>query len=478
MGNQLHDLGSYKEQFKKRILNDTIDCEKIISDEASNKNNIKITKRIRNAASSAGGKKKILKLITMLLLVSCICVSFSGCLFWEKEDTQYEKTQTPNEEAADIKAQESKETASDELKEEVSGLSEEETVEKIMQEMTLSDMVYQMLFVRPEAITGVGQAIQAGSQTKEGLANYPVGGIAYFAQNFQNREQTKEMIKNTKSYSKIPLFISVDEEGGRVSRLGANSQMGITKHPPMLEIGNTKDSQKAYEVGKTLAKELKELGFNMDFAPITDVLVETKTNEIGDRSFGSDPQIVAQMVRSEVTAMQKNGISATLKHFPGHASAGENSHYKATVSTRTLEQFKSTEFIPFIAGIDAGADFVMVSHMILINATEEKVPSSISKEIITDLLKNELGFKGIIITDSFEMGGIKSEDKNKQLEENVKNAVKAIEAGADMILMPMNMKATHDGIVAAVKSGEISAERIKESVRKIISLKVKKGMFE
>jgi len=154
--------------------------------------------------------------------------------------------------------------------EDKSKLTNEEIVEKIMSDMTLDEMIYQMMFVTPESITNVGQVIAAGNATKTALNNYPVGGLVYFADNFQSREQTSEMIKNTQEYSKIPLFIGVDEEGGQVSRLGSNPAMGITKQPPMREIGDTKDASKAYEVGKTLANDLLELGFNVDFAPDSD----------------------------------------------------------------------------------------------------------------------------------------------------------------------------------------------------------------
>ena len=342
-------------------------------------------------------------------------------------------------------------------------------VDEIMQGMSLSDMVYQMMFVTPESITGVGTVVRAGDATKAALEKYPVGGIVYFAQNFESREQTSEMIKATQGYSKIPLFISVDEEGGRVARLGQNLAMGTTKLPPMKEIGDTKDPQKAYEAGETLAKELKAHGFNMDFAPDADVLINENNTEIGDRSFGSDPENVAVMVENIVKGMENGGLSATLKHFPGHGSTYLNSHSGYSESERTLEELRNSEFLPFISGIEAGADFVMISHMTLVNATEEKVPCSVSKEVITDWLINELGYQGIIITDSFSMGAITEKYTPGEA------AVKAIKAGADMILMTPDLEGAHDEVIKAVESGEISTERIESSVRKILQVKAKMG---
>lgn len=344
-------------------------------------------------------------------------------------------------------------------------------VGEMMEDMSLSDMVYQMMFVTPESLTGVETVIQAGDATKSAVEKQPVGGIVYFSKNLKDRAQTTQMIKNTQSYSKIPLFIGVDEEGGRVARLGSNSAMGVTKQPPMREIGKTGDGDKAYEVGKTLANDIKQLGFNVDFAPDSDVLVNENNTEIGDRSFGTDPDVVSLMVKNVVSGLQDNGVSSSIKHFPGHGATHTDSHTGYSEVTRTAEQLRKTEFLPFKAGIDAGVDFVMVSHMTLTNATEEKVPSSISKEVITDMLFDELGFTGIAITDSFSMGAITEEY-------TVSEAVtKAVKAGADMILMPSDLTATHDAIVSAVKSGDISQERIEKSVRKILSLKVKRGMI-
>ncbi len=341
----------------------------------------------------------------------------------------------------------------------------------LLSEMTLDEKIYQMMFTTPEAVTGVGQVVAAGEATKTALSEHPVGGLVYFSQNFENPSQTKEMIENTQSFSEIPLFISVDEEGGIVSRLGSNSAMGIKKQPPMAEIGKSGITEKAYTVGKELSEALIPLGFNMDFAPVADVLINKNNSEIGNRSFGSDASLVAGMVEKTVAGMEENGLSATLKHFPGHGSTYNNSHNGRSESERTLDELRQEEFLPFKAGISAGVDFIMVSHMTLVNATEEKAPSSVSQEVITDMLKGELGYKGIIITDAFNMGAIVNEYKAGEAE------VKAIKAGADMILMPRDLKIAVNALKAAVAAGEITEERINESVLKILKLKSEKGLI-
>lgn len=351
------------------------------------------------------------------------------------------------------------------------GKKASEFIAGLLNEMSLSEKIYQMMFTTPEDVTGVGCVVAAGETTKKALTVYPVGGIVYFSQNFKNREQTIEMIKNTQNYSPIPLFISVDEEGGVVSRLGSNPEMGITKHPPMLEIGKKADFSDAYTVGKTLAAELTDIGFNVDFAPVADVLINTENVEIGSRSFGTDPILVSEMIANIVSGMEENGISSTLKHFPGHGSTYIDSHTGYSESTRTLDELQSNEFLPFKAGIEAGADFIMVSHMTLVNATDEKVPCSISDEVVKGWLKKDLGYTGVIITDSFKMGAITD---NYATGEAV---VKAINAGVDMILMPQSLNDAHDALYEAVQKGEITEERINESVGKILTLKYVKGML-
>lgn len=324
-----------------------------------------------------------------------------------------------------------------------------------IEDMTASEKVWQMMIVTPESITSVGTVIAAGEATRQALSDCPVGGIIYFAANLKDREQTVQMLENTQSYSKIPLFLGVDEEGGLVSRAGSNPQMGVTRFGPMAEV---KDEDEAYQIGKTLGAELSALGFNMDFAPVADVLVNPDNTEIASRSFRSDPEHVAKMVAAQVRGFADGGVLSVLKHFPGHGSTSVNSHTGKSESTRSLEQLTECELIPFRAGISAGANFVMASHMTL-SAVSDK-PASLSYEIMTELLKNTMGFTGIAITDSLSMGAVTEEfDENEA-------AVLAIEAGADMLLMPKNPKGAHDAIMEAIVSGRISEERIDESVKK------------
>ena len=340
-----------------------------------------------------------------------------------------------------------------------------------LEKMTLEEKLYQMFFVTPELLTGQDNVTIAGEATKNALQAYPVGGLIYFAANIISNGQTYEMIKQTQQYAKIPLFIGVDEEGGRVARISANARMGYEKIPSMGSLGKAGDAAKAYETGAKIAAMLTELGFNVDFAPVADVLVNTANQEIGNRSFGTDAQLVAEMVSQVVGGLQENNISAVLKHFPGHGSTKTDSHTGYSESTRSYEEMRAREFIPFAAGIAAQADFVLISHLSAVNIDPSALPSTLSKVIITDMLINELQFKNIVITDSMSMGAVTKQYSPGEA------AVMAVEAGVDMILMPQSLTEAYKGLQEALANGRLSEERIDESVRKIIAIKISRGII-
>lgn len=348
---------------------------------------------------------------------------------------------------------------------------EDKKIKDIAAGMTLEEKVWQMFMVAPEDIIDIGAVTNAGETTKKAISDYPVGGFIYFGKNIETYDQTAALIKNMQSYSKIPLFIAVDEEGGRVARLG-NAGIGVTKFPPMREIGDSGDPGRAAEVGETIGKELSELGFNVDFAPVADVITVENNEDIGDRSFGEDPDMVADMVAAEVRAMQGQNLSATLKHFPSNGSTPTNTHKSAGVCTRKLSEMRETEFVPFKAGIDAGADFVMVAHMAVPDITGDETPSTLSSVTIQDLLRGELGFSNIVVSDALNMGAITSQYTAEEA------AIKAVKAGVDIVLMSTDPVASVKAVSEAVSSGEIEQERIEESVERILHVKMKRGLIK
>lgn len=351
-------------------------------------------------------------------------------------------------------------------------VSEEEELEKKIQaqisEMSLEKKIYQLFFVTPESLTGVDMVTQAGDATKAALEQYPVGGIIYFSQNIEDETQITTMTSNSQSYSKIPLFIGVDEEGGSlVARIANNPNFQVSTFPDMKEIGASGDPYKAYEVGSSIGSYLKEYGFNMDFAPDADVLTNPENTAIGSRSFGSDPQLVSQMVAEEVKGLEEQNVTAVLKHFPGHGSTAEDSHNGAAVVNRSLEELRSAEFLPFEVGIQAGADVVMVGHLQVPQIIPDDTPASLSSVMITDILRNELGFDGLVITDSLSMGAV------TEYYTPAEAAVMCIQAGGDMLLIPEDFHQAYQGVLDAVNNQTLSEERINESLTRILRVKYK-----
>lgn len=338
----------------------------------------------------------------------------------------------------------------------------DEIVDSRIEEMPLEDKVAGLFIITPEALTGTDVAIKAGDTTKEKISQYAVGGLIYFKQNIKSADQLKEMISGTTNFSKYPLFIGIDEEGGSVSRI---AESGLADNVgSMGDIGASGDASKAKEAGSSIASYLSEYGFNLDFAPVADVILEGNTM-IGDRSFGSNASDDATMVAACVEGLQEGGVSACLKHFPGLGSTTEDTHEGMATSEKTKEDFETTDFLAFQAGIDAGADFVMISHLSVPNITGDNTPCSISDKMISDILRGELGFNGIVITDAMNMKAITDYYTADEA------AVKALQAGADMILMPENFEIAYQGVLDAVNNGTLTEERIDESLRRIYRVK-------
>lgn len=349
-----------------------------------------------------------------------------------------------------------------------SGFAEgSDIVEKTLADMSLRDKVCQMMFVRPESITGIDVVTAAGDTTKSALEQYPVGGIVYFAQNMESKDQVKEMIDNSQSYSKVGLFISTDEEGGMVNRL--MNTVGTTYIDSMY---NYKDegTQKAHDNAYTIASDMAALGFNMDFAPVADVWSNPDNTVIGERAYSDDYSQAAELVGSAVKGFEDGGVMCTLKHFPGHGDTAEDSHYSSAYVRRTKDEIMADEMQPFTAGIDAGAEFVMVGHLIVPDIDE--LPATLSYKITTEMLRNEMHFEGIAITDSLAMSSIAD---NYGVGES---AVMSIKAGIDMLLDPTDIDTAIDAVVQAVESGDITEDRIDDSVRKILALKEKHGLLK
>lgn len=347
---------------------------------------------------------------------------------------------------------------------------EAEKAQALLDSMTLEEKIYQLFIVTPRTLTGFTGVDTAGETTRQALERYPVGGIVYFGENINGAGQISDMISATQDYASLPLFICVDEEGGRVSRL---SGVGVTDTlDPMAVYGAEGDVGAVRSIGRTLAGQLASVGFNVDFAPVADVVTNPNNTEIGDRSFSDDPAVAAKMVAAMVRGLQESGTISCLKHFPGHGSTEADTHEGLSVTNRTPDELRETEFLPFAAGIEAGAEMVMISHMSAPEITGDNTPCDLSSAVVTDLLRGELGFTGVIVTDSHEMGAI------TQYYGTGEAAVMAIRAGCDIVLMPYDLDEAYEAVAEAVENGTLTEARIDESVLRILTLKYRYGIIE
>ena len=350
----------------------------------------------------------------------------------------------------------------------------EEQAAQLVSQMTLEDKIAQMFVITPNALTGYASGVTAaGDTTKEAYQSRPVGGIVYMADNLTDPEQTTTMLSNMQEIARertgLPVFLCVDEEGGSVARIAGNDAFGVTDVGNMSDIGASGDVQNAYNAGSTIGSYLAALGFNVDFAPVADVLTNPDNQVIGQRSFGSDAQTVAGMVTSELQGLSAAGVYGTVKHFPGHGGTSGDSHDGAVSTDKTLEELMAEELVPFQSAIDGGVNFVMVGHISAPNVTGDNAPATLSKVLITDVLRGQMGYNGIVITDAMNMeavAGFYNSDKA---------AVLAVTAGADMILMPADYNTAYTGILNAVNDGTITEERINESVTRIVKAKLAMG---
>lgn len=342
----------------------------------------------------------------------------------------------------------------------------DERVSEAVSGMTLEEKVAQLFVVRPEDLTHVGTQVAAGEATRAALEELPVGGICYFAQNLVDPDQTREMLSNTQAYYEevtgLPCFLAVDEEGGTVLRVGSNPAFGVER------IGNMRDvasDEEARQVAVAIGSYLTDLGFNADFAPDADI-ADVEGSTLGLRSFGASAEVVAPRVRAQVEGFLSTGILCSAKHFPGIGGAVGDSHDGTITADTTVEELRASELVPFEAAMEAGVPFVMVGHITLPNVTGDRVPASLNHAIVQGLLRDELGYDGIVITDALNMGAVVEEVGHDRI------GVQALLAGVDMVLMPADLEAAYQGVLDAVASGELSEERIDESVARVVRTKL------
>lgn len=355
--------------------------------------------------------------------------------------------------------------------------AEDDPVALKIQSMTLREKVGQLFMIRPDALEGrFGPAelednsiigtTQVSQEMQEKYAQYPCGGFALFRKNILSPSQLTAFTESLHSLGGIAPMLGIDEEGGRIARIANHPEdFNVTKFPSMGAIAWSGDESKAYEAGQTIGTYLTAYGLDIDFAPVADVNTNPKNTVIGDRAFGSDPTKAAGMVRQVVLGLHDGGAASCVKHFPGHGDTATDTHTGYAETLKTWEEISACEMIPFRAGIESGTDLVMTAHIAAPNVTGSDEPSTMSYTMLTEKLRGELGFQGLIITDALAMGAIREKYTSSQA------CVQCIQAGVDILLMPYDYYEAFDGMVRAVEEGVIPESRIDESVYRILSFK-------
>lgn len=339
-------------------------------------------------------------------------------------------------------------------------------LEEQISALPLEEKVLGLFIVRPEQITGVDTVVQAGDGTKEALGKYPVGGIVYSDKNIISDEQFKTMISNTRSFSKYPVFLMLNEEPGNT--ILAN-KLGLADTKSAAEIGATSDPHEAYVENKTVSDYLKEYGIDFNIGICADLLKPGEKDSVlfmADRSYGSDSGLVSRMVYEAVSAYRENGIFTGVGYFPGQGDLTSDPGSTVSESGISYEVFMGTDAELFKSAIESGASAIVVGHTYNSELTGDPVPASVSKRIYTDIIRSEMGLRDtILITDALDKPVISEYYTSEEV------CVKALKAGADMLMCPEDFEAGFNAVMEAVKGNVISEERINDALKRVWRIK-------
>ena len=350
----------------------------------------------------------------------------------------------------------------------------DEKLTEMIASMPLEEKVMGLFIVRPEQITGVEAVVQAGEGTKEALARYPVGGIVYGDKNITDDVKFSQMLKSTREYSKYPIFLILSDGNGNE---GLTSKLGSDIYFEQGAIGESKDPYVAYTKGLDNARALQKCGLDFAIAPVADVLGNdeslAETYFMKDRSFGTDPSLVSRMVLESVNAYKECGITPALCYFPGQGTLTQSPMDYVTTTLITPEEVKAYYYDTYKTAIDNGAGAIVVSHEYADNLTTDNMPCSLSKDIYTGMLREQFSFYDtVLITDRLDATVISEYYTSSEA------CVKAIKAGADMVMCPEDFEEGYTAVIEAVRSNVISEERINDSLKRVYKIKYADMMKE
>ncbi|WP_173917929.1 glycoside hydrolase family 3 protein [Halobacillus sp. Marseille-Q1614] len=344
--------------------------------------------------------------------------------------------------------------------------------------MTLEEKVGQMLM--PDFRNWEGKNVtKMLPEIEQVVKDYHLGGVILFRENVVTTEQTAELVADYQEASQEQgLLMAIDQEGGIVTRLQSGTDM-----PGNMALGATRSPEITEDVGTAIGSELESLGINMNLAPVLDVNNNPDNPVIGTRSFGEDPELVADLGIAYTKGLQSTGVAATAKHFPGHGDTAVDSHLGLPEVPYDKERLMEVELYPFQKAMEADIDAIMTAHVTFPkiddtkvisqkDGTEISLPATLSPKVLTGLMREEMGYDGLIITDALNMKAISDHFGS------VDAVIRAVKAGTDIVLMPVGLEEVAEGLLDAVKSGEISEERIEQSVERILTLKLERGIFK
>lgn len=350
-------------------------------------------------------------------------------------------------------------------------------------DLTLEEKVGQLFLVRPDALDPARTPQQIEDPDAAGataltdamratLARIPVGGVVLFGKNIADAGQLAAFTADLQAAGRVPLLLAVDEEGGAVARLANSGALDLPRYESAAAVG-AEGPEAVRAMYRAIGGYLRDFGFALDFAPVADVNTNPDNPVIGSRAFSADPQTAAACVRAAVEGLGEAGVLACLKHFPGHGDTAQDSHEEAAVTEKTLAALRSGEWAPFAAGIAAGAPLVMVGHITAPNAlppAESDRLAGFSATVLNDWLRGELGFEGLVVTDSLAMGAVTRRYSPGEA------ALAALQAGADLLLMPADLEGAYTAVVQAVESGRWPESELDARVERILAAKRAAGL--
>lgn len=417
-----------------------------------------IMAKYRHTNNSTGNNKLKIVIIILLSIIVLLAIAFGVYYFFFGPGKPVEKIPETTVEPTTIATTEAQTIAPTENE----NLN---NAKKYLETMSKDEKICQLFICTPEALTDYeyGTCTAAGEATEKALKKYPVGGLVYYKDNIESSEQIKEMIENTQSLSKTPLFVSVDEEGGENSTCNNILQLNSIKD---MSAYQNEGSDTALSNAKTIGDSIKKLGFNLDFAPVTDV--NSSNNFMSKRAYSNDYSKAAGFVKSAIEGFHQSNILCTSKHFPGLGNATGNPDEELVTIDRTKEQLTKEELIPFKSAIDSGVDMIMISHGIY-KSLDDTNPATLSERIVPELLRKELEYKGLTVTESLSL---KTITDNYSVEDIVDNAL--IKADIDILLNPSDLSE----YIEAIKNSSLMTDEILDAkVLKILELKFKYGIL-